>query len=75
MRMGVFMNIDYNMFALLPYEEQFNVTQGAMQKCNLFNKVNQPIKSDILKVLNLLPCIIIQVLVLSYYNIDICLFY
>jgi hypothetical protein len=30
-----------------------------MHKCKLFNKVNQPIKLDVWKVLNLLPYIIV----------------
>ncbi len=57
--MNVFMNIDYNTFVLLQDKEQLNVAQGAMHKCKLFNKVNQPIKLDVWKVLNLLPYIIV----------------
>jgi hypothetical protein len=47
MRMNVFMNIDYNMFILFQDKKQLNVAQGAMHKCKLFNKVNQPIKLDV----------------------------
>jgi len=47
MKMSVSMNIDYNTFTFLQDEEQLDITQGAMYKCKLFNKVCQPIKLNV----------------------------
>jgi hypothetical protein len=49
MRMNVSMNINYNAFTLLQDEKQLDVTQGAMYKCKLFNKVASTYQVEFLK--------------------------